>query len=185
MRAPSGRPFSRMMPKVASPPISVASRLTVNAVMVVLATGTLTLLSQFPFGIAAVTVCTLSTVVITQRQKRRLELMLVERKDLSICQFARSFDRRAVDPWIIRAVYVALQSATSQASLPIIAADRLIVDLGIDGEALDEEICDEIANRTRRSLNDCEQNPMYCQVHTARDLVHFFNAQPRVTHDRP
>jgi hypothetical protein len=185
MRAPSTRPFSRMMPKADSPPMSVAARLTINAVMVFLAIGVPTLIWQFPFVLAAFTVYALPAVISNQRQKRRLELMLADRKGLSICQFARSFDRREVDPWVIRAVYVALQGASSQSTLLIIAADQLIFDLGIDHEDLDTEICDEIAYRTRRSLNDCEHNPLYSKVHTAHDLVHFFNAQPRVTHDRP
>jgi len=34
-----------------------------------------------------------------------------ERKGLSICDFAREFDLRVVDTWVIRAVYEQLQAA--------------------------------------------------------------------------
>lgn len=37
--------------------------------------------------------------------ERKLKAIITERPEESICTFARSFDRRKVDPWVVRAVY--------------------------------------------------------------------------------
>ena len=101
-----------------------------------------------------------------------------ERKDLSICDFAREFDSRAVDTWVIRAVYEQLQTAlATKQKLPIKASDNLFDTLKLDEDDLDLDLVEEIAQRTGRSIENFESNPYYGKVTTARSLVHFFNHQ--------
>ena len=94
------------------------------------------------------------------------------RRGESICEFARSFDYRSIDTWIIRAVYQELSE-----QFPIRASDRLENDLHIDGEDLDDT-CRLIARRSGRSLQRWEDNPLFGSVRTVRDLVLFLHHQP-------
>lgn len=104
-----------------------------------------------------------------------------ERKGLSICNFAREFDSRAVDTWVIRAVYEQLQAALeTKQKLPIKASDNLFDTLKLDEDDLDLVLVEEIAQRTGRSIENFESNPYYGKVTTACNLVLFFNQQPYV-----
>ena len=101
-----------------------------------------------------------------------------ERKGLSICDFAREFDPRVVDTWIIRAVYEQLQAAlATKQKLPIKASDNLFDTLKLDKDDFDLDLVEEIAQRTGRSMEKFESNPYYGKVTTARNLVLFFNHQ--------
>jgi hypothetical protein len=60
----------------------------------------------------------------------------------SICGFARAFDCRSIDTWIIRAVYEEFSGP-----YPVRASDDLKHDLGIVGEDLDD-IGMRLAQRT-------------------------------------
>jgi len=97
-----------------------------------------------------------------------------ERAGLSICDFARSFPRRDVDTWVIRAVWRKLAL-----TYPLRADDRLEDDLGMDDVDMDFD-WDRVARNCGRSLEHPQQNPYYCKVVTLRDLVLFLNAQPRL-----
>jgi hypothetical protein len=90
----------------------------------------------------------------------------------SIGTFARSFDRRTMDPWIIRAVYEAFSTA-----FPIRASDRFDRDLRLDDEDW-EAAAIAIAQRAGRSMESSKRNPMYGKVRTVRDLVEFLHHQP-------
>ena len=96
----------------------------------------------------------------------------------SICTFARSFDCRAVDTWVIRAVYETLQEWIASDGFPMRASDRISDDLRLDDEDLDY-LAEEIAERSCRTLSDSESNPFYESVTTVRDLVLFFAHQGR------
>jgi hypothetical protein len=97
-----------------------------------------------------------------------------ERAGLSICEFARSFPRRDVDTWVIRAVWRSLAF-----DYPLRADDRLLDDLGMDD--IDSDFAwERVADDCGRSLEHPEQNPYYSKVVTLRDLVLFLNAQPRL-----
>jgi len=103
-----------------------------------------------------------------------------ERDGLSICEFAREFDTKVVDTWVIRAVYEQLQAALpTKQSIPIKASDTLFDILMLDEDDLDLDLVEEIAQRTGRSLEGYENNPYYGKVTTARNLVLFFNHQDR------
>ena len=98
-----------------------------------------------------------------------------------ICRFARSFDRRAVDPWVIRAVYEELAAWLSRPDIPYAprAEDHLFRDLRLDPDDLDLDMAPGIAKRIGRSLDLCEENPFEGKVETVADLVLFLNGQPR------
>jgi len=105
---------------------------------------------------------------------RRARCIAAERDGESICGFARSFDRRAVDPWIIRAAYEELSTSFG---FPVRAVDHFERDLSVDAEELDFFAMD-IAARAGRSLEQAEGNPMFGRFSTVRDLVLFLNHQP-------
>ena len=112
-------------------------------------------------------------------EKRRLKKIVEQRREDSICTFAKSFDCRTVDTRIIRAVHEELQHYySSEASgFPIRATDSFEKDLRMDDGDL-EDIGIEIARRTQRSIENTEQNPLHGKVKTVADLVLFLNHQP-------
>src|SRR5439155_20950919 len=73
--------------------------------------------------IAALGIIVWIGIVFDSRHRRRL---LASRQDESICDFARSFDRRKSDMWILRAVYDQLSRFIPIDARPIEvrAADR-------------------------------------------------------------
>jgi hypothetical protein len=130
-------------------------------------------------------VAALALAVSTKRELRRnrlqLEALAERRPGDSICQFARSFERRTVDTWVIRAVYEELADYLrwDRPDFPVHADDNLGLDLKIDSDELDDLLIEPIALRSGRTLDNAEANPLWGKVSTARDLVLFFNAQPR------
>jgi hypothetical protein len=123
-------------------------------------------------------------IVIEQRSRRiKLSKLSQERKELSICEFARSFDCRSIDTWAIRAVYETIQDyvSTPEALIPIKAEDDLTGVLEIDDEDLDMDLLVEMLQRTGRSMDDTPSNPYYGKVKTVADLVYFVNAQPLIS----
>ena len=114
-------------------------------------------------------------------EKRRRRRLASSRKVETICTFARSFNRKT-DTWILRAVYeeLAKSLAVDGRPMPIRANDDWENDLKIDPDDLDD-MADHIAWRTRRSLGDTKQNPLYGKVHTVRDIVGFFEHQPKMS----
>ncbi|MYM69161.1 hypothetical protein GTP45_20300 [Pseudoduganella sp. FT55W] len=115
-----------------------------------------------------------------KRNEEHLRRLTREREGESICEFAREFDTRQVDTWIIRAVYEQLQCHLSHVhpAFPIRARDRLKEDLQLDDVDLDIDIAQEVEQRTGRSLDGSDSNPYFGKVETAADLVMFFQGQP-------
>lgn len=91
-----------------------------------------------------------------------------ERRADSICTFARAFDRREVDPWVVRAVY-----EEYSVPFPVRAADPFDEDMDSDAA--------RTAARAGRSLEQAERNPLFGRVSTIGDLVRFLSHQPRLT----
>jgi hypothetical protein len=105
--------------------------------------------------------------------------LLEERKGLSICNFAREFNAREVDTWIIRATYEEVQkSICTKQPIPLKAHDHLFETLKLDEDDLDLDLVEIISQRTGRSLAQYENNPFYGKVTTVRNLVLFLNCQP-------
>jgi hypothetical protein len=114
--------------------------------------------------------------------RNHLRAMAASRTGESICTFSREVDCRDLDTWIVRAVYEEIQEhlAAGCARFPLRWTDRLKEDLRIDSDALDEELALDIAQRTGRSLEGTERNPLFGEVKTVRHLVLFFQAQPQL-----
>jgi hypothetical protein len=94
-----------------------------------------------------------------------------------ICQFARSFDRRRTDTWVLRAVY---EEVLAVVPLQVRADASLWQELGLDPEEVDMDICPAIATRACLSLGDRRGDTVSGHVETVRDLVSFFMHQRRV-----
>jgi hypothetical protein len=110
------------------------------------------------------------------RFRRHLAL---SRANESICDFARTFDRKRLDPWIIRAVYEELSRFLSVDGKPtaIRAKDRCEKDLRIDPDDL-ADLAQDIALRAGLSMDSTKQNPYFGKIHTVGDLVAFLEHQP-------
>src|SRR5262245_39351363 len=101
--------------------------------------------------------------------------MAEARKGESICQFARGFDCRNIDSWIIRAVYEEFSG-----SFPLRPTDRLTEDLRIDGDDLDFSAI-HIPRHMGRRLDGYGRKPMYGKIETVGEGVMFFHLQPFVS----
>jgi hypothetical protein len=110
-------------------------------------------------------------------RSRRFGELAVTRPSESICDFARSFDRRTTDTVLIRSVYETVQEQMGCPPVPLRAADRLLEDLDLDGDDLDEIVVNA-AGLAQRSLDSTDSNPLYGRVSTVQDLVDFLRHQP-------
>ena len=119
----------------------------------------------------------------TKREAQKLLALASEREGQSICEFTRDFDARAVDTWIIRAVYEQLQGQLKQVhpKFPVRADDRLKEDLLLDDDDLDMDLARAVAARAGRSIDDTGGNPYFDKVRTVRDFVFFFQNQPKAS----
>jgi len=116
-------------------------------------------------------------------ERKRIQKIIKHRSD-NICDFRRSFDCRAVDPWIIRATHEELgKYLDSHRGFPLRADDDFEKDLKIDGEDLDD-LAYTVAARTGYDMTACDQNPIYGKVKTVRDFVMFFTHQPHIKTNR-
>jgi hypothetical protein len=90
-----------------------------------------------------------------------------------------------VDTWIIRAVYEEFSRFVAVDGRPISVRpeDRWKEDLKIDSEDLDD-LARDIAFRARRSMDGCEQNPLWGKVKTVSDIVTFLTHQPRIVEQK-
>ena len=168
---------SRFMPKtVRSPPTLVGWLL-----LIAFAAALLYVLWLHPIVTSTCLAVLVALSCLLQRNIRNhLRTIAASRAGESICTFSREVDCRNLDTWIVRAVYEEIQEhlAADCAKFPLRWTDRLKEDLRIDPDALDEELAIDIAQRTCRSLEGAERNPLFGDVKTVRDLVFFFQAQP-------
>jgi hypothetical protein len=166
------RKLSRWMPKAPLQRVAPMSvlLLAVLAIMLICLAVSVT-------AFAVVSGFTLLVAIVSAYDRRRLRRIAERRTGESICTFARSFDRRAIDPWVVRAVYEELEGYFGGA-LPVRVADRIEEDLRMDWEDVDELLKDA-AFRAGRSLEHTESNPFYGQVRNAGDLVLFLMYQPK------
>ena len=114
----------------------------------------------------------------SRKMDARLNALARSRPDDTICTFARDFDRRSVDPWVVRATWEELQKylGPEREPFPMRATDRIERDYGVPPDDLGD-VWQVIARRAGRSLEDAERNPYYDRVETVGDLVHFANGQ--------
>ena len=171
---------SRFMPKYTHP--KSESRIIIWAVMAVLGTGFILFVWNFPLLLLLIPVIAGWSYFENKRTKLKFEALAEERRELSICEFARSFDCYKTDTWVIRAVYEQIQEYVSYIDSPpaIKASDDLFKVLEIDDEDLDLDLVWEILQRTGRSTDSTESNPYYGKVRTVQDFVNFINSQPLI-----
>jgi len=114
------------------------------------------------------------------RERRFRRRLALSRRGETICDFARSFDH-GTDTWILRAVYEEPCRFISVDRRPIAIRrdDRCAEDLKIDPEDLDD-LAQDIAFRAQRSIDGCDENPLYGKVKTVGDIVAFLAYQPRI-----
>lgn len=142
------------------------------------------LLSELGRYITAAVVCSVLGYawVANKRTKGRFKLIAGLRDGDSICEFARSFDAWTIDTWVIRAAHQELQKILHSylPDFPVRASDSLVVDLELDLDDV-EDLLQDVAKRSGRSLERTEGNPYYGQLRTVMDLVLFINAQPKTS----
>ena len=177
MRVPS-----RSMPKLKRPASSLFGRFILVILVGSALFGMCVLAAEHPWVILPAIAAIAFWSWYESRSRARRLLGLAERRaGQQICEFAREFDPREVDTWVIRAVYEQLQEylADVHPNFPIRADDVLLKNLVSDPDDLDMGLVDEISERTGRTLEGANANPYYQGISTVRDLVMFFNAQPR------
>lgn len=121
----------------------------------------------------------LGSVVMNHRLRRQAE----GRQGEDIGTFARSFNRRdePFDPWVVRATWDALQPYVTfrGGSLPLRASDRLD-KLPIDPEDLENEVIEEVAERSGHVHEPLAFQHARSSIKTVGDFVKFISSQPRV-----
>lgn len=173
------RVASRHMPKYRAKPLGFVGR----GFLAALVAGATYLAFDQPKLAAAALAVLLAAILLSlpaiNRERTKLRMLAAAREGHSICEFAREFDLRSVDPWVIRAVYeqVQRQLAHVHPAFPLHASDRLKEDLFLDDDDLDMSIAVEVEQRTGRSLEKTSANPYLGKVRTVCDLVMFFQAQ--------
>jgi hypothetical protein len=172
---------SRLMPVATPSPSAILGWLFIAVLIGSTVYVGYVMFSKAPWATSAgAALLVLVSIYSSRRRKRRLEALAQVRGGESICEFARSFDARNVDTWVIRAVYEELQRELADAvpNFPVRASDVLLKDLLEDSDDLDMSLAPNVSKRTGRSLDDFPENPYFGKVRTVEDLVLFFNAQP-------
>lgn len=174
------RKFSRWLPPT---PRRCDSPLAGCLVLGVLAVGLLVLLFTHPiftlaFLVGIIALTCRGTVSIHRHHRSEA----AARRGEDIGTFARALDRRApeFDPWIVRAVWDAIQPYVDYGDghLPLRPRDDLVDDLMIDPDDL-EDLAVEVARRVGRSTADWSKNPKARTVRTVADLIALVAHQPR------
>lgn len=131
-------------------------------------------------AVGSLTVLYMAAKLQSRREARKLLTLASEREGQSICEFARDFDARAVNTWIVRAVYEQLQERLKHIhpAFPVRAGYRLKEDLLLDDDDLDMDLVQEVEARTGISVEESGSNPYFGKVKTVRDFVLFFQSQP-------
>lgn len=113
----------------------------------------------------------------------KMKKIAIERGNPNICEYARSFDCRAVDTKIMREVWNEVQLSLGEYDgklFPVKAEDTFEQTYHMDSDDLDE-IYWVIANRLGIDTEQPENNPYFNQVTTVKNLVLFLHNQPRVS----
>ena len=172
------RKLSRWLPPVPPPRMPYAGWIVLG----VFSVGLAIVLLRHPLGTLSI-LGALAAVsyILTIVNNRRLRREATARPGEDIGTFARALDRRApnFDPWIVRAVWDALQPYVryGEQHLPIRPSDRLDEDLRMDPDDL-PELAVEIALRVGRSSTDWQRNPKAHSVRTVADLIALIEYQP-------
>ena len=173
---------SRRMPPFVAEPVTWVWKLIGYAVLAGLAGGYAWLLWDrplFTLGVSGTVFGAFALAVAYSRKQFRA--VATARGAESLCTFTRALPVRELDTWVIRAVFEQLQGYLQgeYPSFPLRPSDRLVEDLKIDTEDLDDLLVIEIGQRTGRDFTTTEGNPYYGKVQTVEDLIRFVCAQPK------
>lgn len=175
------RTLSRWMPGPPEPtPMTWRGYLVLApfiAGLLYLATLTFSAIYHHPWSLLGVAAFAAAIWFESAREVRRRRSMLAAREGEDIGTFAREFDRRTTDPWVLRAVYEELSKCLGD--MPILVDDELVHGLKIDEEDLCYDLVPAIAHRAGRALDEMDRNPWAGHINTVGDLVCFFHHQPR------
>ena len=169
------------MPKYTQPKNNAFTMLLGLVVLLAIIGSLIYFISGTPFLLSIIPIIAFFLYFENKRTKKKFALLAEERKELGICEFARSFDTKKIDTWVVRAVYEQLQTYVAEiyaTEIPIQAEDSLFDLLEIDEEDLDFDLLEEIAQRTGRSLENIENNKYFGKVTEVKGLVYLFNEQP-------
>lgn len=168
---------SRFMPKYKEKPAGLVGWL----LLLVLLGIVLGLLWSIPYLLLLIPAFFVLSFFDKRKRERHFKSLLKDRDNDSICTFSRHFEFRAIDTWVIRAVYEQLQNYLNgeKEGFPIRPTDDVFKDLMIDDEDFEYDLVEEIAERTGRSLENAESNPYYGKANIVENLVYFFNEQPK------
>lgn len=179
---------SRRMPQYQITPLHPAKRLIMSVLVTAsVLLGVIYLAYLGPIKLILVASIGIAICLYTRHEFRQtrqhLNALAVSRHNESLCEFARSFDCRTIDTWVIRAVYEEVQEELQGyfPDFPIRADDHLEKDLHIDPDDLDLALAPAISARTGRVLQRTEDNPYWSKVRSVADLVMFFNAQAHLS----
>lgn len=112
----------------------------------------------------------------------RMKKIALNRKEVDICIYARSFDYRNVDTKIMREVFNKVQEwagSYNKKPFPVQAEDSFDDLYKMDPDDLDE-IYWEVADKLGISTDRAEDNPYYNKVKSVKELVLFLDSQPKV-----
>jgi len=108
-----------------------------------------------------------------RRLRRERERDLDRREGSTICEFARDFPRRSVDPWVVRAIW---DLARSHARRPIRAEDWIEVEV-FDHECFDDDLWALLPSiRRDPDVVESSEAPL---AWTFGDLVRLLSCVPR------
>jgi hypothetical protein len=113
--------------------------------------------------------------------RRWLRRLKEERKEESICSFARALPAKEHDTWVMRAVYEEMSRVTGG---PLRPYDDIKKFWRVNPEDLDD-VAFTIAHRAGRSMDDTKKNPMFDRVVTIADMITFFEHQPKRPNQSP
>lgn len=167
--------FSRWMPPPAPPRTPWLGRLVLGALILAAAW----FVARHPVAIVLIIGLVAVSWAIRQADQRAFRRLAADRSGEGLCTFARALGRRA-DPRIIRATYDELAPVVAfrGGQLPLRAMDRLIADLRLSADGLDD-VVEAIATRAQRVFAETRANPYYGRVRTVADIVWFVQHQPR------
>ena len=164
------------MPKYKEPKSSIFTLVLGFILIVLLIISAVYSVLSTPYLLLVIPVLAIYIYYENKRTKTKFSLLAEERKEISICEFARSFNTKKIDTWVVRAVYEQIQAYVP--TIPIKENDTLFELLEIDEEDLEFDLLAEISQRTGRSLEGLENNKHFKKLKTVGDLVYMFNEQP-------
>jgi hypothetical protein len=163
------------MPPLRGGTVGIGAILFLVVLLALAVWGIATLMISSTFGFVASMVIVAGFTVLQIQINRHQRRMKQQRASLSICDFAREFDARKIDPWVIRFVYEELTDLTDY---PICASDHLYDDLHLDPDDVELDLLSHISPRLARDIHGAPDSDI--PVETAHDLVQWIDRLPQL-----